>query len=100
MAKMEVSVPHNLGQDEARKRIDNFLAELKKQFGTQVSDVNESWSGNKGSFALKAMGMSLDGNITVNENNVTVDGSLPMMATPFKGTIESTIRENLQKVLS
>lgn len=100
MSKMKVSVPHNLGEGEAVKRVSGLITELKNQFGSQVSDVRESWDGNRGIFSFRAMGMSVDGELSVLPSKVEVEGNLPLAALPFKGTIESTIRNKLENLLS
>ncbi|MGE5679287.1 MAG: polyhydroxyalkanoic acid system family protein [Bacillota bacterium] len=100
MPKMNISVPHNLGAGEAQNRIKNLVGDLKKQFGDQIDNVQESWEGNKGNFSFRAMGMSIDGNILVKPDSVSLEGNLPLTAMPFKGTIERTIKDQLSSLLS
>jgi hypothetical protein len=99
MTKMTISVPHNLGAGEAQNRIKNLVGNLKKQFGGQIDDVQESWNGNRGNFSFKAMGMAVDGNILVQPDSVNLEGNLPLSAMPFKGTIERTIKDQLSSLL-
>lgn len=99
MSKLNISVPHNLGAGEAQSRVKGLLGQLKNQFGSQVEDLQENWDGNQGAFAFKAMGMKVDGNIVVKPASVDLEGNLPMAALPFKGTIETTIKDKLQELL-
>lgn len=99
MSKFLVSVPHNLSEDEARSRVQNMISGLKNQFGSQISDINETWTGNRNDFSFRAMGMAIKGGLNVNAADVTLDGDLPLAALPFKGTIEKTIKDQLSTLL-
>lgn len=100
MPKMNISVPHNLGAGEAQNRIKSLLGDLKKQFGGQVDNMNESWNGNRGSFSFSAMGMAVDGDILIKPDSVDLEGNLPLGAVPFKSKIEKTIKDQLTNLLS
>ena len=100
MPSFKMSVPHNLSQDEAQRRIQSLLGDLKQQYGDQITDLQESWSGTTGTFAMTAMGMKLSGTLAVQPNEVALDGSIPFAAVPFKGQIEKLIREQAEKLLA
>ena len=97
---MKVTVPHKIGETDARERIVNLVNILKEEYKGQVTDVNESWHGNAGNFSFKLMGFSVDGNIMVEPHAVHVEGSLPLAAIPFKSRIESTIKSKMETLLS
>ncbi len=100
MAKLNMSVPHKLSQDEALRRIKNLLGEVKNQFADEISDLREEWNGNMGKFSFSAMGFSMSGTLTVNPSEVELSGNLPFAATFFKGKITSTIRERAETLLA
>lgn len=100
MSKMKVSVPHNLTIDDAKQRLENFVGILKQEYGSNLDDIREDWQGNRGTFSFKAMGMSVEGNVFVEPKEVFIEGDLPMAALPFKGKIESTIKDQLKTLLS
>ena len=100
MPSLKMSVPHNLGQEEAQRRIEGMLGQLKQQYGDQISNLEESWSGSTGTFAMTAMGMKISGTLAVHPNEVALDGTIPFAAVPFKGQIEKLIREQAQKLLA
>lgn len=100
MPKMSMHIPHSLGQEEARQRIQGMISTLKDQYGSQITDLSEQWDGDTGTFSLKAMGFSLKGTLQVTGNEVKVDGDLPWAAKPFQGTIEATIRERAERLLA
>ncbi|MBI3837770.1 MAG: polyhydroxyalkanoic acid system family protein [Planctomycetia bacterium] len=44
--------------------------------------------------------MNIKGELTVDPNEVKINGVLPFAAMMFKGKIEQTVREELEKVLA
>jgi len=99
MPGMRVSVPHNLGKQEALARIKNLLGELKSQYGDQIQNLQENWSGNRGTFSFSAMGFSVSGELVVEDRQVRLNGNLPLAALPLKGRIEGIIREEIAELL-
>ena len=101
MASFNVQLDHQQTQESAAEKLRNFSSVVLSDLPTGISDVNEQWN-DDGSleFAFKAMGMQLKGTMTVGGDNVTVDGTMPFAALPFRGAIESQIREQLQTALA
>ena len=99
MPKSDISVQHSLSQEEALRRIKNLLSNVRAQHSDKISDLQERWTNNGGSFSLKAMGFSVKGTLGVTNSNAQISLNLPWAALPFKGTIESSIREEAQNVL-
>ncbi|MFA6432791.1 MAG: polyhydroxyalkanoic acid system family protein [Candidatus Paceibacterota bacterium] len=95
-----MSVPHSLPQGEALLRIKKLLGEVKTQFADKISDLQEQWTGNTGTFSFSAMGFSISGNLTVGQDQVKLDGKLPFAAMFFKGKIEQTVRERAESLLA
>jgi hypothetical protein len=100
MSKLNMSVPHDLSQDEALKRIKGLLGEVKTQFADKMSDLHEAWNGNSGNFSFSAMGFSVSGTLTVKSSEVELSGNLPFAATFLKGKIESIIRDRAKTLLA
>jgi hypothetical protein len=63
-----------------------------------VSDLQEQWSGNSGTFSFRAMGFAISGSLNVKPSEVELRGEFPWAAKPFQGTIEQTIRERAEKL--
>ncbi len=99
MPKMSMTIPHQLGEQEALSRIQGMLRDVKEQYGDRITDLHEQWSGNSGDFSFKAMGFALAGKIEARESEVAINGQLPWAAKPFQGTIEATIRERAERLL-
>lgn len=100
MPSLEMSIPHKLTREEARRRIQELLPKMKKDYGDQIKNVHEEWNGDTGSFSFSVMGFAVSGTLTVNDSSVDLDGNLPFAATFFKGKIKSVIEEKAQEVLA
>jgi putative polyhydroxyalkanoate system protein len=99
MPKFGVRIPHTLAKDEARSRLDRFIEMLTAKSGNQVSDLQQSWEGDTLKFHFKTYGISIDGGITVGDNELQLAGDIPFAAMMFKGKIESEIREQLERIV-
>jgi len=100
MPGMKIVVPHTLTVEEAMARIRNLLAGIKRDYGDRVSDLEERWTGDRGEFAFRAMGFAVSGTLHVRSGEVELDGQYPWAAAPFKGKIESMIRDRATQLLS
>ena len=97
MPNFNLDVPHSLGRDAAIERLKTFMDKVRHR--DDVSDLEESWNGNVQSFSFKTYGFKIEGAATVEEDRVKLDGKLPLAAAPFRGKIEGSIREGLEKTL-
>ncbi|HZM03750.1 MAG TPA: polyhydroxyalkanoic acid system family protein [Candidatus Saccharimonadales bacterium] len=100
MPKIKLSVPHQLGQDEAKKRISKLIADTREQFGGKVSDVEESWNGHTETFRFRAMGFAVEGELKVQPADVLINVDLPFAALPFKGMVENEIVKHAKELLA
>lgn len=100
MPKLHVNVDHSLDPDEAVRRLRSFLELVKQAYGQHVSHLEENWGARSGTFSFKAMGFNTSGTIDVDPQQVRVTGHLPLAALMFRGKIESTLREQLEKALN
>lgn len=100
MPKMHMDIPHQLGEQEALTRIQTMIPKMKERYGQQIKDVREEWTGSNGVFAFNAMGFNIKGMISVHADEVVLNGDLPIAASPFKGRIESMIRERAAELLA
>ena len=100
MPSLEMSIPHKLSREEAKRRIQELLPRMKEDYGEQIKDLQEEWSGDSGKFSFSVMGFAVSGTLTVNESSVDLDGNLPFAAAFFKSKIKSVIEEKAQQVLA
>jgi len=91
---------HSLGKDEAVRRLQQKFSAVRATFGKQISDLHEEWAGGVLSFGFKAVGMKVDGTVTVEDDAVELAANVPLAAMIFKGQIEKRIREELGDLLA
>lgn len=100
MPGFRIDVPHQLGQEAATERLRGFLDNVRERYQSQVSDLEESWSDDTLSYSFKTYGFKIKGAATVAAEVVTLQADLPFAAVAFKGKIEQSIREELEKILA
>jgi Putative polyhydroxyalkanoic acid system protein (PHA_gran_rgn) len=98
MAK--VSVSHTLSRQEAKRRVQGLIPELKSEYAGVLSDAQEDWDGNVGAFRFRAKGFAISGKVVIGQSTVDVDYTLPLLARPFGPSFERSIRQRLTTLLS
>jgi len=93
MAKpITVSIPHDLGKAEARKRVEEGMGRILQQFGEGVK-MTHTWEGDRLSFAAKVVGQAVAGRLDVLEDAVKMEVDLP----PFFAMIADKVKGRLKK---
>jgi len=97
---MKHSVPHDLGQERAKKVAEDALAAYSQKYATYNPVV--TWKGpNRADIGFKVKGMSLGGSLEVLDRSIDLDIDVPFLLRPFKaqalGVIEAEINEWIKK---
>ena len=100
MPSLTITMPHALGADAATERLKTFFEKLKARHQDKVSNLEEQWTGNRLDYSFSTFGFNIKGDLTVEPNEIKVNGSLPFAAMMFKGKIEQSVREELEKLLA
>jgi hypothetical protein len=101
MKSLEVKVPHTLGQDEARRRLDAAVKRAQTDFGDTISEFEAAWKGqDQMEVFVVVMGMKFNGEIEVLAEELVVRLEVPGMAGLFAGKIRSGIEERLGGLLT
>lgn len=93
-----VTIPHELGRAEARKRIDEGVLQLTNQIGA-VGEVQKEWVGDALSFSLQAIGQTVSGTIDVQDREVRLEVRLPGIFAMIAGKVKGRLREQGQVLL-
>jgi Putative polyhydroxyalkanoic acid system protein (PHA_gran_rgn) len=99
MPSLSITTPHSLTQEEATARLKTFFEKLKARHSDKVSNLEESWEDNRLNYAFSTYGFHIKGDLAVEPGEVKVNGTLPFAAMMFKGKIEQSVREELEKLL-
>ena len=97
---MQMSIPHQLSQEEAQQRIREVLKNVEARFGGQVKDLQQDWNGNEGKFSFTVMNMPISGTLMINNSDISLDSKLPFAVSFFEGKIREVILEEAKKVLN
>ena len=96
---MSVSIPHHLGRDEARRRIDTGLDSLQSQFAGRLTGVERSWDGDRMAFAVSALGQRVSGSLDVRDAEVAVEIALPWLLAAIADKVRARVEREGRKLL-
>lgn len=90
-----ISIPHQLGRTEARRRIETGFASMLAQLpnGGGGGAHTERWDGDRLTFSVGGLGQTISGVIDVSDEAVSMQIELPGML----GVIASGLKGRLQK---
>ena len=89
---IEVELPHNLGKDEAHRRIANNVHRLEEHF-PGGSRIESGWAGDQLNLRIHALGDCVDSTIDVEETKVRVKMLLPGVLGMFSGVIQGALQK-------
>ena len=91
---LTVDIPHALGREEARRRVEAGFGRLEQQFGGGgLAKLEKRWSGDRLSFAAQVLGQAITGRLEVLDEAVRMELDLP----PFLAMIAGSLKGRLQK---
>jgi putative polyhydroxyalkanoate system protein len=96
---ISVSIPHRLTQEQARERLKSGIADLRTKYAAQVSNLQETWTGDRMDFKLSAVGQSLSGRIHVLADAVKLELDLPWLLAAFAEKLRPHVEREGRKML-
>jgi hypothetical protein len=100
MQNLTVNIPHQLTRDEARRRIQEHVKQLRKQQGGMLSRLEDHWTGDRLDFTAAAMGMTIKGWAIVEESHVQLEVVLPWMLAVLAGPVMQRLEQQGRNLLS
>jgi len=89
---ISVDLPHNLGVEEAKNRMQGSIGKLKDHIPGGSAEVRSTWAGDRMNLVVEAMGQEVGAHIDVLEKVVRVEVILPGMLGFFGKQIEGLLR--------
>jgi len=89
---IDVDLPHNLGKEEAKRRIGSNIHKLEQHI-PGGAHVQSGWSGDQLNLQVSAMGEAVNAAIDVHENKVHVRVLLPGILGMFSGLVQATLQK-------
>ena len=93
-----VDLPHKLGAEEARRRIERNLGKLTDHIPGGAR-VGSRWTGNRLDLDIDAMGQQVAAEIDIQESIVRIKMTLPPALAFFTGMLEPLIRRKGAEML-
>ncbi|HYD67726.1 polyhydroxyalkanoic acid system family protein [Azospirillum sp.] len=90
---LTVTIPHQLGRQEAKDRIDRGLGQLRSQLSSLQANVEETWTEDRLDFRLSVLAQTVAGRIDVDEREVRVEVDLPWLLAKLGEKLTHRIRE-------
>lgn len=94
-----VSIPHNLGKEEAVRRMKNGLARAQEQYANYVTVNEERWDGDQLNFSVTAMAQNVSGLINVADDHVQLEVTLPWLLARLANGAQAMIRDKGRLIL-
>jgi hypothetical protein len=94
-----VVIPHRLGKDEAARRIRDGFGRAKGEFAYLLTIENDTWEGDRLSFAASALGQNAQGFIDVYEGAVRLEVTLPWLLARFAKAVQRVVGQRGQLLL-
>jgi hypothetical protein len=93
-----VTISHSLGREEAIRRLKGGLAKAATSLPMFTLD-EEVWTGDTMTFRMSAMGHQAFGNVSVAEQDVRIEVTLPWLLQRFGEMIQGAIKAKGQVLL-
>ena len=87
-----VSIPHRLGREEARRRLDSGIGRLQPELAGLISSLDYRWDGDRLNFNASAMWQTITGAIDVLDDAVRIEIDLPWMMRLLADTVTKQVR--------
>lgn len=100
MPDITIAIPHQLSRDEAKRRIQDRLGEVRKQQGALLANLKDTWTGDQMAFSLDTMGQSISGNLLVDDRTVHVTIALPWLLAMLAKTLKPMIEQQGRLLLT
>jgi putative polyhydroxyalkanoic acid system protein len=93
MSLMTLSVQHGQTFDEARRRLEDAVREIKSRFGPLIRRVE--WSTDRSQVRLEGIGFWIE--MRVDAQTVHVSADLPVLGKLLGGSVTTRLKEILQR---
>ena len=94
-----VMIPHRLGKNEAVRRIKAGIERAKPELGRFMTIEDETWTGDRLAFSVKALGQRAAGFIDVYDAAVRLEVTLPWLLARFAHAVQRVVGHKGQLML-
>jgi hypothetical protein len=94
-----VSIPHQLGREEAARRIKSGFSAARTNYSTFVTFHEEAWTGDRLAFNVSALGQTASGILDVADDHVRLEVTLPWLLAKVAKKLTPAIRKEATLML-
>jgi hypothetical protein len=94
-----VTVPHNLGAEEAKRRIAEQLEHLRRDYIDKLAYSEVNWNGTTANLRVAAFGQTVTGKICVMSDCLRIEVQLPWILAALTGRIQGFLKSNAEESL-
>ncbi len=96
---IEIAVPHNLGVEEARRRVATEIEQLRNEYVNKFAYSEIAWVGDTANIRVVALAQEVKARIDVLADSVHIEIILPWLlarlAAPLRAKLAATTKDNL-----
>ena len=97
---MRVAIPHQLGKDEVRRRLENEGGRIGEFIPGGLAEVHTAWpSGERMNLTVGAMGQQVEATIDIEETQVVLTAQLPPALSFIEPIVAATVKDKGEKLL-
>src|SRR5689334_14103083 len=88
-----VMIPHDLGKEEAMRRLKTGIGRAHEQFGNTIARIEDTWTGDHAHFRVSVLGQGVTGGLDVAEDSVRLEVQLPWVLSIFAEKAKGLIQQ-------
>jgi hypothetical protein len=96
---IEIAVPHNLGVEEARRRVALEMEQLRNEYVNKFAYSEIAWVGNSANIRVVALAQEVKARVDVLADSVHIEIILPWLlaklAAPLQNKLVATAKDTL-----
>ena len=99
---ISINIPHALGKDEARRRIDESFSNLQMQMSggmLGLMSFTRQWEGDRLSFSGGGLGQKINGRLDILPETVQIQIDLPERLAAIADRITGRLQHETKKLL-
>ncbi|WBO20793.1 polyhydroxyalkanoic acid system family protein [Sphingomonas abietis] len=97
---LQFDIPHQLGKDEARRRIQAGIPKLERHI-PGGGQVDATWlDEDRVKLAITAMGQKVSADLQIEETSVKASVTVPLMLSMMAGAISGFVKTSAEKMLA
>jgi hypothetical protein len=95
-----IAVPHNLGVDEARRRIAAEIERLRQEYINKFAYSEVAWMGDTANIRVVALAQEAKARIDVSADSVRIEIILPWLLAKLAAPLQAKLTANAKETLA